>query len=170
MHPIQSPQNRFCVLTLDPETLPAIATTLIDVLFYSYRWALFAPCLFVLTPLFPVLCPTTSLGSLSSATVCPVLCHGFLAACDTRVPLTDVQGRFQCSCHPFLQCELRQPRAMGWSGPPPAPESSVFGRGKILSPVLPPPDTIRRSGPSDKGGKEPREGGRCSGLGAPKST
>lgn len=39
VHPIQSPQNRFCVLTLDPETLPAIATTLIDVLFYSHRWA-----------------------------------------------------------------------------------------------------------------------------------
>uniref|UniRef100_A0ABI7YR69 Cytosolic arginine sensor for mTORC1 subunit 1 n=1 Tax=Felis catus TaxID=9685 RepID=A0ABI7YR69_FELCA len=38
VHPIQSPQNRFCVLTLDPETLPAIATTLIDVLFYSYRF------------------------------------------------------------------------------------------------------------------------------------
>lgn len=41
MHPIQSPQNRFCVLTLDPETLPAIATTLIDVLFYSHRWVSF---------------------------------------------------------------------------------------------------------------------------------
>ncbi|XP_013838497.1 GATS-like protein 3 isoform X3 [Sus scrofa] len=38
VHPIQSPQNRFCVLTLDPETLPAIATTLIDVLFYSHRF------------------------------------------------------------------------------------------------------------------------------------
>ncbi|XP_038618939.1 cytosolic arginine sensor for mTORC1 subunit 1 [Tachyglossus aculeatus] len=37
VHPIQSPQNRFCILTLDPETLPAIATTLIDVLFYSHR-------------------------------------------------------------------------------------------------------------------------------------
>ncbi|XP_075389491.1 cytosolic arginine sensor for mTORC1 subunit 1 [Tenrec ecaudatus] len=36
VHPVQSPQNRFCVLTLDPETLPAIATTLIDVLFYSH--------------------------------------------------------------------------------------------------------------------------------------
>ncbi|XP_006869294.1 PREDICTED: GATS-like protein 3 [Chrysochloris asiatica] len=36
VHPIQSPQNRFCVLTLDPETLPGIATTLIDVLFYSH--------------------------------------------------------------------------------------------------------------------------------------
>ncbi|XP_027809228.1 cytosolic arginine sensor for mTORC1 subunit 1 isoform X3 [Marmota flaviventris] len=36
VHPIQTPQNRFCVLTLDPETLPAIATTLIDVLFYSH--------------------------------------------------------------------------------------------------------------------------------------
>nr|XP_039330602.1 LOW QUALITY PROTEIN: cytosolic arginine sensor for mTORC1 subunit 1-like [Saimiri boliviensis boliviensis] len=34
VHPIQSPQNRFCVLTLDPETLPAIVTTLTDVLFY----------------------------------------------------------------------------------------------------------------------------------------
>lgn len=58
VHPIQSPQNRFCVLTLDPETLPAIATTLIDVLFYSYRCALFAPHVFVLTRFFPVLCPT----------------------------------------------------------------------------------------------------------------
>uniref|UniRef100_A0A6I8PGX2 Cytosolic arginine sensor for mTORC1 subunit 1 n=1 Tax=Ornithorhynchus anatinus TaxID=9258 RepID=A0A6I8PGX2_ORNAN len=38
VHPIQSPQNRFCILTLDPETLPAIATTLIDVLFYSHRF------------------------------------------------------------------------------------------------------------------------------------
>ncbi|XP_043850633.1 cytosolic arginine sensor for mTORC1 subunit 1 isoform X2 [Dromiciops gliroides] len=36
VHPIQSPQNRFCILTLDPDTLPAIATTLIDVLFYSH--------------------------------------------------------------------------------------------------------------------------------------
>ncbi|XP_037601161.1 cytosolic arginine sensor for mTORC1 subunit 1-like [Cebus imitator] len=36
VHPIQSPQNRFCVLTLDPEMLPAIATTLIDVLCYSH--------------------------------------------------------------------------------------------------------------------------------------
>ncbi|XP_058896887.1 cytosolic arginine sensor for mTORC1 subunit 1 isoform X1 [Kogia breviceps] len=36
VHPIQSPENRFCVLTLDPETLPAIATILIDVLFYSH--------------------------------------------------------------------------------------------------------------------------------------
>ncbi|XP_036678936.1 cytosolic arginine sensor for mTORC1 subunit 1 isoform X2 [Balaenoptera musculus] len=36
VHPIQSPENRFCVLTLDPETLPAIATTLIDVVFYSH--------------------------------------------------------------------------------------------------------------------------------------
>ncbi|XP_012869993.1 PREDICTED: GATS-like protein 3 [Dipodomys ordii] len=36
VHPIQSPQNRFCVLTLDPETLPSIATILIDVLFYSH--------------------------------------------------------------------------------------------------------------------------------------
>lgn len=50
MHPIQSPQNRFCVLTLDPETLPAIATTLIDVLFYSHRWALFVSLISQLVP------------------------------------------------------------------------------------------------------------------------
>uniref|UniRef100_H3ARL9 Cytosolic arginine sensor for mTORC1 subunit 1 n=2 Tax=Latimeria chalumnae TaxID=7897 RepID=H3ARL9_LATCH len=35
MHPILSPENRFCVMTLDPDTLPAIATILIEVLFYS---------------------------------------------------------------------------------------------------------------------------------------
>ncbi|XP_066544955.1 cytosolic arginine sensor for mTORC1 subunit 1 [Amia ocellicauda] len=35
VHPVLSPQNQFCVMSLDPETLPAIATTLIDVLFYS---------------------------------------------------------------------------------------------------------------------------------------
>lgn len=44
VHPVQSPQNRFCVLTLDPETLPAIATTLIDVLFYSHSDPKEAPC------------------------------------------------------------------------------------------------------------------------------
>ncbi|NXG37876.1 CAST1 protein, partial [Dromaius novaehollandiae] len=35
VHPVQSPQNRFCILTVAPDTLPAIATMLIDVLFYS---------------------------------------------------------------------------------------------------------------------------------------
>ncbi|XP_040319787.1 cytosolic arginine sensor for mTORC1 subunit 1 isoform X6 [Herpailurus yagouaroundi] len=100
VHPIQSPQNRFCVLTLDPETLPAIATTLIDVLFYSYR----------------------------------------------------------------------QPRAMPWSGPLPALGSSVFGTGEIYCPPPPPPDTIRRSGPLDRGGEWPRDRRRCSGPGALKST
>ncbi|XP_063171595.1 cytosolic arginine sensor for mTORC1 subunit 1 isoform X2 [Candoia aspera] len=35
VHPIQTPQNRFCILSIAPETLPAIATILIDVLFYS---------------------------------------------------------------------------------------------------------------------------------------
>ncbi|GAB1295749.1 Cytosolic arginine sensor for mTORC1 subunit 1 [Apodemus speciosus] len=35
-HTQHGPQNRFCVLTLDPETLPAVATILIDVLFYSH--------------------------------------------------------------------------------------------------------------------------------------
>ncbi|XP_075290769.1 cytosolic arginine sensor for mTORC1 subunit 1 isoform X1 [Opisthocomus hoazin] len=36
LHPVQSPQTRFCVLTVAPDTLPAIATVLIDVLFYSH--------------------------------------------------------------------------------------------------------------------------------------
>uniref|UniRef100_A0A4W5LTE8 Cytosolic arginine sensor for mTORC1 subunit 1 n=1 Tax=Hucho hucho TaxID=62062 RepID=A0A4W5LTE8_9TELE len=35
VHPLLIPQNQFCVMSLDPDTLPAIATTLIDVLFYS---------------------------------------------------------------------------------------------------------------------------------------
>ncbi|NXE14320.1 CAST1 protein, partial [Lophotis ruficrista] len=36
LHPVQSPQTRFCVLAVAPDTLPAIATVLIDVLFYSH--------------------------------------------------------------------------------------------------------------------------------------
>ncbi|CAM5099796.1 unnamed protein product [Natator depressus] len=36
VHPVQSPQNRFCILTVAPDTLPAIATMLLDVLFYSH--------------------------------------------------------------------------------------------------------------------------------------
>ncbi|NXT76183.1 CAST1 protein, partial [Zapornia atra] len=36
LHPVQSPQTRFCVLAVAPDTLPAIATMLIDVLFYSH--------------------------------------------------------------------------------------------------------------------------------------
>ncbi|KAJ7309519.1 hypothetical protein JRQ81_007565, partial [Phrynocephalus forsythii] len=35
VHPVQSPPNRFCILSIAPETLPAIATILLDVLFYS---------------------------------------------------------------------------------------------------------------------------------------
>ncbi|XP_067295602.1 cytosolic arginine sensor for mTORC1 subunit 1 isoform X1 [Pseudorasbora parva] len=35
VHPVLIPENHFCVMSLDPDTLPAIATTLIDVLFYS---------------------------------------------------------------------------------------------------------------------------------------
>ncbi|XP_023684732.1 cytosolic arginine sensor for mTORC1 subunit 1 [Paramormyrops kingsleyae] len=35
VHPVLSPLNKFLVMSLDPDTLPAIATTLIDVLFYS---------------------------------------------------------------------------------------------------------------------------------------
>uniref|UniRef100_A0A8C6YIW5 Cytosolic arginine sensor for mTORC1 subunit 1 n=1 Tax=Nothoprocta perdicaria TaxID=30464 RepID=A0A8C6YIW5_NOTPE len=38
VHPVQSPQNRFCIVTVAPDTLPAIATMLIDVLFYSPRF------------------------------------------------------------------------------------------------------------------------------------
>lgn len=37
VHPVLIPQNQFCVMSLDPDTLPSIATTLIDVLFYSNR-------------------------------------------------------------------------------------------------------------------------------------
>lgn len=37
LHPVLIPQNQFCVMSLDPDTLPSIATTLIDVLFYSGR-------------------------------------------------------------------------------------------------------------------------------------
>ncbi|NXA38001.1 CAST1 protein, partial [Eudromia elegans] len=36
VHPVQSPQNRFCIVTVAPDTLPAIATVLMDVLFYSH--------------------------------------------------------------------------------------------------------------------------------------
>ncbi|KAG8455623.1 hypothetical protein GDO86_001722 [Hymenochirus boettgeri] len=36
VHPVQSPQNRFCILTLDPDTLPSVSTILLDVLFYSH--------------------------------------------------------------------------------------------------------------------------------------
>ncbi|XP_034026781.1 cytosolic arginine sensor for mTORC1 subunit 1 [Thalassophryne amazonica] len=35
LHPVFIPQNQFCVMSLDPDMLPSIATTLIDVLFYS---------------------------------------------------------------------------------------------------------------------------------------
>lgn len=38
VHPVLIPKNQFCVMSLDPDTLPSIATTLIDVLFYSSRW------------------------------------------------------------------------------------------------------------------------------------
>ncbi|XP_042334223.1 cytosolic arginine sensor for mTORC1 subunit 1 isoform X2 [Sceloporus undulatus] len=39
VHPFQSPPNRFCILSVAPETLPAIATILLDVLFYSHSAA-----------------------------------------------------------------------------------------------------------------------------------
>ncbi|XP_062874162.1 cytosolic arginine sensor for mTORC1 subunit 1 [Trichomycterus rosablanca] len=35
VHPVLIPNNQFCVMSLDPDTLPGIATTLIDVLFFS---------------------------------------------------------------------------------------------------------------------------------------
>lgn len=101
VHPIQSPQNRFCVLTLDPETLPAIATTLIDVLFYSHRWAHWHRS----THLVPGLLPITFVPPLGSAVLCPVPWLGFLAVCDTPVPCTEVQARPQShSWGPLLRC------------------------------------------------------------------
>lgn len=36
LHPVQSPANKFCILTLDRDTLPSISTILLDVLFYSH--------------------------------------------------------------------------------------------------------------------------------------
>ncbi|KAM3939632.1 cytosolic arginine sensor for mTORC1 subunit 1 [Leptodactylus fuscus] len=36
VHPVQSPANKFCILTLDRDTLPSISTILLDVLFYSH--------------------------------------------------------------------------------------------------------------------------------------
>ncbi|KAG8509955.1 Cytosolic arginine sensor for mTORC1 subunit 2 [Galemys pyrenaicus] len=35
IHPLSSPSNSFCVTSLDPDTLPAVATLLMDVMFYS---------------------------------------------------------------------------------------------------------------------------------------
>nr|EAL23844.1 similar to opposite strand transcription unit to Stag3; Gats protein [Homo sapiens] len=34
IHPLSSPSNRFCVTSLDPDTLPAVATLLMDVMSY----------------------------------------------------------------------------------------------------------------------------------------
>ncbi|KAM4809073.1 cytosolic arginine sensor for mTORC1 subunit 1 [Rhinophrynus dorsalis] len=36
VHPVQSPQNLFCVLALDPANLTSITTILLEVLFYSH--------------------------------------------------------------------------------------------------------------------------------------
>ncbi|KAM9332800.1 cytosolic arginine sensor for mTORC1 subunit 2 [Pholidichthys leucotaenia] len=35
IHPLSSPSNRFCVTSLDPDTLSSVATLLMDVMFYS---------------------------------------------------------------------------------------------------------------------------------------
>ncbi|XP_020384062.2 cytosolic arginine sensor for mTORC1 subunit 2 [Rhincodon typus] len=35
IHPLSSPSNKFCVTSLDPDTLPTVATLLMDVMFYS---------------------------------------------------------------------------------------------------------------------------------------
>ncbi|KAM4707270.1 cytosolic arginine sensor for mTORC1 subunit 1 isoform 2-T2 [Discoglossus pictus] len=37
VHPVQSPPNQFCILTLDPDTLPSISTILLDAVFYSHK-------------------------------------------------------------------------------------------------------------------------------------
>lgn len=123
VHPIQSPQNRFCVLTLDPETLPAIATTLIDVLFYTHRWALvgIGPHNFV-----PKLLPTTFCPPLGSAVLCPVRWLGFPAACDTPVPSTEVQARSRSHSWSPLP-------TLAWAGPPElCPGQALWAWGKIL--------------------------------------
>uniref|UniRef100_A0A8C1PNZ6 Cytosolic arginine sensor for mTORC1 subunit 1 n=1 Tax=Cyprinus carpio TaxID=7962 RepID=A0A8C1PNZ6_CYPCA len=49
VHPVLIPENQFCVMSLDPDTLPAIATTLIDVLFYSNRYETFTSLPLILT-------------------------------------------------------------------------------------------------------------------------
>ncbi|XP_072271374.1 cytosolic arginine sensor for mTORC1 subunit 1 isoform X2 [Pyxicephalus adspersus] len=36
VHPVQSPENKFCILTLDRDTLPSISTIILEVLFYSH--------------------------------------------------------------------------------------------------------------------------------------
>lgn len=38
IHPLSSPSNMFCVTSLDPDTLPSVATLLMDVMFYSGGW------------------------------------------------------------------------------------------------------------------------------------
>ncbi|KAM8961705.1 cytosolic arginine sensor for mTORC1 subunit 1 [Pelodytes ibericus] len=43
VHPIQSPKNRFCILSLNPDSMPSISITLLDVLFYSQRSPLNSP-------------------------------------------------------------------------------------------------------------------------------
>lgn len=35
VHPLSSPSNSFCVTSLDPDTLPTVATLLMDLMFYS---------------------------------------------------------------------------------------------------------------------------------------
>lgn len=75
LHPVQSPQNRFCILTVAPDTLPAIATMLIDVLFYSHRWvtrvgtSVVVPQLGV-TPLHLAPCRFSSSGCILQSVFC----------------------------------------------------------------------------------------------------
>ncbi|CAH2294962.1 Hypothetical predicted protein [Pelobates cultripes] len=35
VHPVLSPQNKFCILSIDPNALPSISSILLDVMFYS---------------------------------------------------------------------------------------------------------------------------------------
>lgn len=185
VHPIQSPQNRFCVLTLDPETLPAIATTLIDVLFYSHRWVLCAlhPC--VLTPLFPLLCPTTFHLSLDSAALCPVLSRGSWQPVMPMCPSLVFKEGPDTTAR-VLSCSVD--RAVPWSGRL-ALGSCTFGTDRVHHSLPSIPGTKGDQGPQT-GGKVtqrweglPRAtcasscpglwrltGRRWSGLGAQKST
>ena len=147
VHPIQSPQNRFCVLTLDPETLPALATTLIDVLFYSHRWAPWHWS----THLVPGLLPITFRPPLGSAVLCPVPWLGFLAVCDTPVPCTEVQARPQSHSWGPLP-------TLAWAEPPElCPGQALWTWGKILFVTfrvhhpLPSPAIPAGQGPQTKG-------------------
>lgn len=103
LHPVQSPQNRFCILTVAPDTLPAIATMLIDVLFYSHRWvtrvgtssaAVPQPCV---TPLHLAPCGFPSSGCVFAKCCCS-LEHATRGCCVSRCHSWELEPP-QSRCH-----------------------------------------------------------------------